>query len=69
VIACLVTDQGEIEDGRALVEHIYQLYHGLMGLEREDKVLFLTQTYGITIVKSLGRECVIGTYIHYGGSR
>jgi mannosylglycoprotein endo-beta-mannosidase len=37
----LLTDVGEVEEPRALMEHIYQFYQGLMGAKGEERVFAL----------------------------
>ncbi|XP_071680408.1 uncharacterized protein [Lolium perenne] len=37
----LITDVGEVEEPRALMEHIYQFYQGLMGAKGEERVFAL----------------------------
>jgi hypothetical protein len=38
MIPRLITDCGEIEDQKDLLEHIYDFYHGLMGYEGGNMV-------------------------------
>jgi hypothetical protein len=37
----LITEAGEVEEPRALMEHIYQFYQGLMGAKGEERVFAL----------------------------